>query len=977
MKVSPSGQKAYVGTPRGTSGIPVSPNKFYIYSGWVYVPSENTQRAKLRVIWWDRDGNLLRSEDSYVAAKGEWQYLSVTAYANYNAAYASLQLRGTDTYAADDVFYLDAAQFEAGRFPTSYIPTTDGTATRIAERLTYPTSGNLQTAQGSLSLWVNPEYGPSTAQTRTFFDARTPGGNGMRLYRNTTDKLVLQIGDDTNKKETVSSGIMNWRENTWHHIVATWDRERQKVFVDGTLIASTTAPVLPTQFNDDFSLGDSRDASTPAAATFADVAIYDRVLSGTEISTLYTRTAPPHALTGATFFADFDQHTDAYTRTILSPEPTLTAGSEETTGTPWWYRAAIQAVYDPVGNVIKRLDANGHTLRYTYDKLNQLTRVQYPKGVDDAFIYDALSRRTSVTDAIGTVTYQYDAVGRIIRVTYPGNKTVRYKYDTVGRRVQMTDPDGGVTHYTYDLASQLTSITDPQNLTTRYTYDAAQRLTQMTLGNGIKTCYTYNDANALIKVEHRKSDDTLIHRFDYVRDAVGNRTRLTEANGNYTDYTYDDVYQLRSEMKKDTSDTEVSNYAYTYDKLGNRLTMTRDGQTTRYTYDTSNRLLTAGTLGFEYDANGNMTRRTDNTEPTNPLVTQYHYDYRNHLTQITYPDGTKNYFQYGADGVRQSKRDATSAVQFIYDGLNVIQEVSNMTGQTAAEYLHGPLGVIKQRLGTQDQWYLLDGLGSTAALTDAKQNATDTYTYEGFGNKGTTTGTTVNPYKYVAGSGYYTDDESDLMLLTLRYYDAALGRFITRDPASVGPNLYAYASNNPLKYVDPIGLREMTDEEIRLARQIFGDKIDYSKVRIYTSGSISRYLCREDIPGLTLYNSIFFPSDDFSDSLLIHELVHVWQFNKRRLDLIGAGLTHFIADKIGKTLELYKYDLYAKKPFQDYGFEEQAQILQDVYRVVYEGKKPLGYDLNYITDAVKDRYRELHEQFKKWHHRVRATYPPK
>ena len=146
------------------------------------------------------------------------------------------------------------------------------------------------------------------------------------------------------------------------------------------------------------------------------------MLSDTDIRTLYTRTAPPHALAGTIFFADFDQQTDGYSRDILSPEPTLTAGSEETTGTPWWYRAATQSTYDPAGNVVQRLDANGSTIRYTYDKINQLTRVQYPKGDDDVFTYDAISQRTSVTDAIGTVIYQYDAAEQLTRVTYRGNK---------------------------------------------------------------------------------------------------------------------------------------------------------------------------------------------------------------------------------------------------------------------------------------------------------------------------------------------------------------------------------------------------------------------------------------------------------------------------------------------------------------------------------------------------------------------------
>ena len=104
----------------------------------------------------------------------------------------------------------------------------------------------------------------------------------------------------------------------------------------------------------------------------------------------------------------------------------------------------------------------------------------------------------------------------LTRVTYPGNKTVSYEYDMAGRRVRMTDPNGGITRYTYNVASRLTSLTDPQNLTTRYIYDAARRLTQITLGNGSKTLYTYSGANSLIKVEHRKSDDTFINSFDYV-----------------------------------------------------------------------------------------------------------------------------------------------------------------------------------------------------------------------------------------------------------------------------------------------------------------------------------------------------------------------------------------------------------------------------------------------------------------------------
>jgi RHS repeat-associated protein len=63
-------------------------------------------------------------------------------------------------------------------------------------------------------------------------------------------------------------------------------------------------------------------------------------------------------------------------------------------------------------------------------------------------------------------------------------------------------------------------------------------------------------------------------------------------------------------------------------------------------------------------------------------------------------------------------------------------------------------------------------------------------------------------YGYCGQWGYYTDAATGLRLLTHRYYDAAAGRFLTRDPISYrgGVNLYSYTGNEPVIGLDAAGL---------------------------------------------------------------------------------------------------------------------------------------------------------------------------
>ena len=70
-----------------------------------------------------------------------------------------------------------------------------------------------------------------------------------------------------------------------------------------------------------------------------------------------------------------------------------------------------------------------------------------------------------------------------------------------------------------------------------------------------------------------------------------------------------------------------------------------------------------------------------------------------------------------------------------------------------------------------------------------------------FGNVRSQTGSSANEYTY---AGEQTDS-TDLQYLRARYYDPAVGRFMSQDPLPLLQR-YAYVGNNPANFVDPTGL---------------------------------------------------------------------------------------------------------------------------------------------------------------------------
>ena len=162
-------------------------------------------------------------------------------------------------------------------------------------------------------------------------------------------------------------------------------------------------------------------------------------------------------------------------------------------------------------------------------------------------------------------------------------------------------------------------------------------------------------------------------------------------------------------------------------------------------------------------------------------------------------------FKYDPFGRRIEKTSPNATSIFAYDGANLVETV-NASGGVVARYTQG--GNIDQPLaelrGSTTDYYEADGLGSITSLTDTTGALAKTYTYDSFGNTTASTGSVRNYFQY---TGREFDTETNLYYYRARYYDPAVGRFLSEDPKkeSASGSLYGYTENSPVLWSDPFG----------------------------------------------------------------------------------------------------------------------------------------------------------------------------
>jgi YD repeat-containing protein len=105
---------------------------------------------------------------------------------------------------------------------------------------------------------------------------------------------------------------------------------------------------------------------------------------------------------------------------------------------------------DARGKTSSIIDAANQKTTYARDPLGRITSISLPDGsLPTQVAYDSLNRKTSVTDALGTTTYAYDAVGNAILVT-SGGKIVAFTFDALNRVTSKRPGSEPAVSYSYD-----------------------------------------------------------------------------------------------------------------------------------------------------------------------------------------------------------------------------------------------------------------------------------------------------------------------------------------------------------------------------------------------------------------------------------------------------------------------------------------------------------------------------------------------
>ena len=304
----------------------------YTLSCWVYIASYTSGSVEIRLndvtnaTWFNQSADTTKI--------GQWQRISVANSAATATSFTvSLEVGRTNGTA---VVYYDAvllSDFSATSLSTpfspNYVYTEASQVLSNSDMLDY-SSANLNVSACTINLWVKT--------------AKDSGGILQVAVSPMVGPNGIIVLNQTWAPQTIGRPYVGWSGSTgvlasvmpskkvtdgdWHMFTMTWNSSSLTGYVDAGNSETISSHVLASTYDDPFYIGYCIDY-TNTNGVISDVNVFDYALSSSEVQSLYTRTTPGRMAQGAKFFVNFANNVNAYKRTTVAAEPSLSLKTEE------------------------------------------------------------------------------------------------------------------------------------------------------------------------------------------------------------------------------------------------------------------------------------------------------------------------------------------------------------------------------------------------------------------------------------------------------------------------------------------------------------------------------------------------------------------------------------------------------------------------------------------------------------------------
>ena len=457
---------------------------------------------------------------------------------------------------------------------------------------------------------------------------------------------------------------------------------------------------------------------------------------------------------------------------------------------------------------------------------------------------------------------------------YLDNFGTKYEYDTDGKITKQSNNAGDAISYTYD-GIDIEKISVTKNGTEKdsvtYDYDDKHNILKETTKDGIITSYTYPSDNKGMptSVVVENADGSLQSSNTYTYSNNYNYTRtVTDARGK----TVSNGYVPKRDILTATTDANGITYVYSYNSLNDELiavyTQNDDGHfQVDYAYDTNGQLSSISQDGLSYNFTYDTYGRRTATKVGSQNLATYSYNSKNLLGSTTYGNGTVHSLTYDdSDRVIGEAYDGTTAYTYSYNTEGYLGKTVDIGLGVTTYYdydLVGRVTDVDSSNGVSSD-FSYNEFNSIAGYSVSKNNTVISKADYAYNTAGLLTGVTTNNDTYSSFSYSYdglnrltsfSHGISGATVTTNYAYTAGTGSNTTGLVSSIGylkgsstlmPTLgYTYDNNGNISTVTKNGSTHITYTYDSLNRLVRENNRDINATVVYSYDDRGNILSQE------------------------------------------------------------------------------------------------------------------------------------